>query len=83
VHKALRLQDVEDQHSIHAPTDQYTSKCGPHIVCEDAAALWDTGQTRWKVPRMVNVEIRGRLVRGATGKDVVVALYESFNKTRC
>ena len=53
---------------------------GTPIVRTDAAALWTTGKTWWQVPRMVNVELRGTLAPGVTGKDVIVALCGSFNK---
>ena len=53
---------------------------GTPIVRTDAAALWATGQTWWQVPRMVEVELRGTLAPGVTGKDVIVALCGSFNK---
>ena len=53
---------------------------GTPIVRTDAAALWATGKTWWQVPRMVKVELRGKLAPGVTGKDVIVALCSSFNK---
>ncbi|KAH8118091.1 homoaconitase [Phellopilus nigrolimitatus] len=53
---------------------------GTPIVRTDAAAIWATGKTWWQVPRMVNVELRGTLAPGVTGKDVIVALCSSFNK---
>ena len=53
---------------------------GTPIVRTDAAALWATGQTWWQVPRMVQVEFRGKSAPGVTGKDVIVALCGSFNK---
>ena len=53
---------------------------GTPIVRTDAAALWATGQTWWQVPRMVKVELRGKLAPGVTGKDVIVALCGSFNQ---
>jgi len=53
---------------------------GTPIVRTDAAALWATGKTWWQVPRMVKVELRGKLASGVTGKDVIVALCGSFNK---
>lgn len=53
---------------------------GTPIVRTDAAAIWATGKTWWQVPRMVNVELRGTLAPGVTGKDVIVALCGSFNK---
>ncbi|KZP27450.1 homoaconitase [Athelia psychrophila] len=52
---------------------------GTPIVRTDAAALWATGKTWWQVPRMVNVELKGKLAPGVTGKDVIVALCGSFN----
>ncbi|KAJ7220034.1 hypothetical protein GGX14DRAFT_585177 [Mycena pura] len=52
---------------------------GTPIVRTDAAALWATGKTWWQVPRMVKVELRGKLSAGVTGKDVIVALCGSFN----
>ncbi|KAJ7583642.1 hypothetical protein C8J56DRAFT_214726 [Mycena floridula] len=51
---------------------------GTPIVRTDAAALWATGKTWWQVPRMVKVELRGKLAPGVTGKDVIVALCGSF-----
>jgi homoaconitate hydratase len=53
---------------------------GTPIVRTDAAALWATGKTWWQVPRMIKVELKGKLAPGVTGKDVIVALCGSFNK---
>ncbi|GLB40682.1 putative catalyzes the reversible hydration of cis-homoaconitate to (2R,3S)-homoisocitrate, a step in the alpha-aminoadipate pathway for lysine biosynthesis [Lyophyllum shimeji] len=53
---------------------------GTPIVRTDAAALWATGKTWWQVPRMVKVELKGKLAPGVTGKDVIVALCGSFNQ---
>ena len=53
---------------------------GTPIVRTDAAALWATGKTWWQVPRMIKVELKGRLAPGVTGKDVIVALCGSFNR---
>ncbi|KAG6861342.1 mitochondrial Homoaconitase [Termitomyces sp. Mi166 len=53
---------------------------GTPIVRTDAAALWATGKTWWQVPRMVKVELKGKLAPGVTGKDIIVALCGSFNK---
>ncbi|KDQ19229.1 hypothetical protein BOTBODRAFT_153078 [Botryobasidium botryosum FD-172 SS1] len=53
---------------------------GTPIVRTDAAALWATGKTWWQVPRMVKVELKGRLAPGVSGKDVIVALCGTFNK---
>jgi len=52
---------------------------GTPIVRTDAVAIWTTGTTWWQVPRMVKVELRGRLAPGVTGKDVIVALCGAFN----
>jgi homoaconitate hydratase len=49
-------------------------------VRSDAASLWATGKTWWQVPRMINVELQGRLMRGVTGKDIIVALCGCFNR---
>lgn len=53
---------------------------GTPIVRTDAAALWATGKTWWQVPRMVKVELKGKLREGVSGKDVIVALCGSFNR---
>ncbi|KAF7970829.1 hypothetical protein HWV62_22774 [Athelia sp. TMB] len=53
---------------------------GTPIVRTDAAALWATGRTWWQVPRMVRVELTGRLAPGVTGKDVIVALCGAFSR---
>lgn len=53
---------------------------GTPIVRTDSAAIWATGTTWWQVPRIVNVELRGKLAAGVTGKDVIVALCGAFNK---
>ncbi|KIY43954.1 homoaconitase [Fistulina hepatica ATCC 64428] len=52
---------------------------GTPIVRTDAAALWATGKTWWQIPRMIKVELKGKLAPGVTGKDVIVALCGSFN----
>ncbi|KAH7106573.1 homoaconitase [Auriculariales sp. MPI-PUGE-AT-0066] len=53
---------------------------GTPIVRTDAAAIWATGQTWWLVPPMVNVELKGKLPPGCSGKDVIVALCGYFNQ---
>ncbi|TFK72985.1 homoaconitase [Pluteus cervinus] len=53
---------------------------GTPIVRTDAAALWATGKTWWQVPRIVNVELRGQLSPGVTGKDVIIALCGYFDR---
>ncbi|KAF8501410.1 homoaconitase [Russula emetica] len=52
---------------------------GTPIVRTDSAAIWATGTTWWQVPRIIKVELRGKLVAGVTGKDVIVALCGAFN----
>jgi len=53
---------------------------GTPVVRTDAAAIWATGRTWWQVPPAARVELRGRLVPGVTGKDVIVTLCGLFNK---
>lgn len=53
---------------------------GTPIVRTDAAAIWATGQTWWQVPRMIKVELKGKLRPGVSGKDVIVALCGVFNR---
>ncbi len=53
---------------------------GTPIVRTDAAAIWATGRTWWQVPPVARVELRGKLLPGVTGKDVIVTLCGLFNK---
>jgi len=53
---------------------------GTPIVRTDAAALWATGRTWWKVPPVAKVILTGRLPEGVTGKDVIITLCGHFNK---
>jgi homoaconitate hydratase len=53
---------------------------GTPIVRTDAAAIWATGRTWWKVPSIAKVELQGKLKNGVTGKDVIIALCGHFNK---
>ena len=52
---------------------------GTPIVRTDAAAIWATGRTWWKVPPIAKVELVGKLSKGVTGKDVIIALCGHFN----
>lgn len=52
---------------------------GTAIVRTDAAGIWATGKFWWQIPRIVKVELKGRLAPGVTGKDVIVALAGNFN----
>ena len=51
---------------------------GTPIVRTDAAAIWATGRTWWKVPPIAKVELQGKLKKGVTGKDVIIALCGHF-----
>jgi homoaconitate hydratase len=53
---------------------------GTPIVRTDAAAVWATGQFWWQIPRTVQVELKGKLQPGVSGKDVIVALCGLYNK---
>ncbi|MEJ2594397.1 MAG: homoaconitase, partial [bacterium] len=53
---------------------------GTPIVRTDAAALWATGRTWWKVPPIAKVELHGKLKPGVFGKDVIINLCGHFNQ---
>jgi homoaconitate hydratase len=52
---------------------------GTAIVRTDAAALWATGEFWWQIPRSVQVVLGGKLLAGATGKDVIITLCGLYN----
>jgi homoaconitate hydratase len=52
---------------------------GTPIVRTDAAAIWATGRTWWKVPPIAKVRLTGKLQKGVTGKDLIIALCGYFN----
>ncbi len=52
---------------------------GSPIVRTDAAAIWATGRTWWKVPPVARVTLTGSLLEGVTGKDVIITLCGLFN----
>ncbi len=52
---------------------------GTPIVRTDAAAIWATTRTWWQVPPIAKVELKGKLHKGVTGKDVIIALCGFFN----
>lgn len=52
---------------------------GTPVVRTDAAAIWATGRTWWQVPPIARVELKGRLKKGITGKDLIIALCGFFN----
>lgn len=53
---------------------------GTPVVRTDAASIWATGVTWWQVPKVAKVVLKGKLSRGVTGKDVIIALCGLFNK---
>jgi homoaconitate hydratase len=85
-HQVLVEEGYAFPHTLTVASDSHSNMyggvgcVGTPIVRTDAAALWATGQTWWQVPRMVKVELKGRLAPGVSGKDVIVALCGSFNK---
>ncbi|KAJ6612288.1 homoaconitase [Mycena sp. CBHHK59/15] len=84
-HQVLVEEGYAFPHTLTVASDSHSNMyggvgcVGTPIVRTDAAALWATGKTWWQVPRMVKVELRGKLAPGVTGKDVIVALCGSFN----
>ena len=52
---------------------------GTPVVRTDAAAIWATGEFWWQIPRTVQVELKGKLQQGVTGKDVIIALCGLYN----
>ncbi|THH10047.1 hypothetical protein EW145_g1604 [Phellinidium pouzarii] len=85
-HQVLVEEGYAFPHTLTVASDSHSNMyggvgcVGTPIVRTDAAAIWATGTTWWQVPRMVNVELRGTLAPGVTGKDVIIALCGSFNK---
>ncbi|KAK2460933.1 hypothetical protein APHAL10511_007403 [Amanita phalloides] len=84
-HQILIEEGYAFPHTLTVASDSHSNMyggvgcVGTPIVRTDAAALWATGKTWWQVPRMVKVELKGKLAPGVTGKDVIVALCGSFN----
>ncbi|KAH3677637.1 hypothetical protein WICMUC_001740 [Wickerhamomyces mucosus] len=72
----LNLTVASDSHSN---TYGGIGALGTPIVRTDAASIWATGQTWWQIPPVAKVELKGRLPKGVTGKDVIVALCGVFN----
>jgi homoaconitate hydratase len=52
---------------------------GTPVVRTDAAAIWATGQTWWQIPPVASVALKGTLLPGVTGKDVIITLCGFFN----
>ncbi len=53
---------------------------GTPIVRTDAAAVWATGRTWWKVPPIAKVNLSGKLNEGVSGKDVIITLCGHYNQ---
>jgi homoaconitate hydratase len=85
-HQILVEEGYAFPHTLTVASDSHSNMygaigcVGTPIVRTDAAAIWATGTTWWQVPRMVKVELRGKLAAGVTGKDVIIALCGSFNR---
>lgn len=73
----LNLTVASDSHSN---TYGGIGSLGTPIVRTDAASIWATGTTWWQIPPVAKVELKGRLPKGVSGKDVIVALCGAFNK---
>lgn len=73
----LNLTVASDSHSN---TYGGVGALGTPIVRTDAAAIWATGQTWWQIPPVAQVELKGELPHGVSGKDIIVALCGIFNK---
>ncbi|KAJ7086061.1 homoaconitase [Mycena belliarum] len=84
-HQILVEEGYAFPHTLTVASDSHSNMyggvgcVGTPIVRTDAAALWATGKTWWQVPRMVKVELKGKLASGVTGKDVIIALCSSFS----
>ncbi|MCB0283203.1 MAG: homoaconitase [Calditrichaeota bacterium] len=52
---------------------------GTPIVRSDAASVWATTKTWWQIPPVTLVELKGKLQKGVTGKDVIITLAGFFN----
>lgn len=63
----------------HSNTYGGVGALGTPIVRTDAASIWATGQTWWQIPPVAKVELKGKLPKNVTGKDVIVALCGVFN----
>lgn len=53
---------------------------GTPIVRTDAACIWATGTTWWRVPKVARVTLTGSLQSGVVGKDVIIVLCGLFNQ---
>ena len=53
---------------------------GTPVVRTDAACIWATGTTWWKVPKVARVILTGQLQPGVVGKDIIITLCGLFNQ---
>lgn len=51
---------------------------GTPVVRTDAAVIWATGRTWWRVPRIVECRLVGELRSGVSGKDVIIELCSRY-----
>ncbi|CCH57945.1 hypothetical protein TBLA_0A01460 [Henningerozyma blattae CBS 6284] len=72
-----RLAVASDSHS---PIYGGVGCLGVSVVRSDAACIWATGRTWWRIPPVAKVELKGQLPRGLSGKDVIIALCGIFKK---
>jgi homoaconitate hydratase len=85
-HQILVEEGYAFPHTLTVASDSHSNMyggvgcVGTPIVRTDSAAIWATGTTWWQVPRIVKVELRGKLAAGVSGKDVIVALCGAFNE---
>jgi homoaconitate hydratase len=68
---------ASDSHSTHYGG---VGCLGTAVVRTDAASIWATSQTWWRIPPVARVTLTGTLPAGVTGKDVIVALCGLFKK---
>jgi homoaconitate hydratase len=52
---------------------------GTPLVRTDAAMIWLSGHTWWRVPEVVRVDLQGKLHAGVTGKDLIISLCGIFD----
>ncbi|SPQ27380.1 45210311-c543-4651-9f01-3e3b37a97e15 [Thermothielavioides terrestris] len=69
------LAVASDSHSTHYGG---VGCLGTPVVRTDAASIWATSQTWWRLPPVARVTFTGTLPAGVTPKDVIVALCGLF-----
>jgi len=53
---------------------------GTPVVRTDAASIWTTSKTWWRIPPISRVVLTGALPKHASGKDVILALCSRYSK---